>query len=473
MSPFKIPNSRAKLKSPCLDDEDCWFKSRPDVHSMYCVDSICQKLLPPESHCSIPSECASYFFYGPMACSAKCKVENECGISNIVKTAYCCLAVPEQKECIPLRPDLLNGCAAKQNCLMESTGSFKCSARGVNSWLYGVILSIIGNLAINLGINFQKRSYKVEYAYIGRRKIGIFFIGSLLYGVGKVISFSAYIFGNQSLLASLSAFGLISNSMFAPIINNEVFTWKDFTAIFFVLLGSSIIVTNSGKSNKSFSLCELLKLYTKTETIVWFLFLIFSAFSMYLAVKFIEVNSDWRVPGDWFNRFLQRDVHFEDTGVVLSYVMLLLYVGISAFIAAFTSLFAKSFGEMVKRTIVGENQIFSINTHIFLLLLILFTLWQIYWLNRALQHYDALLTLPVFHAIWTVLSIFNAGIYFSDFEHFKRIQLYYFACGLVTIFMGSFFLGLRVRDKDSITAILTLTEIKLIKKTAKKGTAQD
>lgn len=454
------------LTKNCFADADCWSINRPDIHSLYCVDGTCQKLLGPGENCIKPSDCASYFYFGPLACSARCRAENECDKIGIIQitSKYCCRPVPEDRECLPNRPNLLNGCNVKQGCLMDDNGTFKCKSGNLNDWIYGVILSISGNLGINIGINLQKRSYKHPCLKFVDLKIDTLTFGALLYAIGKILSFAAYIYGNQSLLASLSAFGLISNSIFAPLINKEVFTYKDFLSIVFVLGGSSVIMANSGRSNKVYSLCELLKMYTTTENLVWFSSLFALIIILYLVVKYVEVNSDWSFPDDKFEFFKRENTFYEDTSVMLKYLMLIFYVAISALIGAFTSLFAKSFGEMVEKTIAGDNQfIFSV-TYLFFFLLVTFTFWQIYWLNRALRHYDALLTLPVFHAMWTILSMFNAGIFFSDFEYFTYNQFYGFGLGMILIFIGSLFLASRVKDKDKVKVLKIESKIVVEKK---------
>lgn len=450
----------------CKVDEDCWVKPRPDTHSLYCIESKCQKILPPGFRCENPSECASFFYFGPLACSAKCRIENECEHFDIrnLNSKYCCRSVPEKGECMPDRPSMLSGCDPRQSCIMDGKDGFRCTSLGMSSWVYGAFMSILGNLCINIGINLQKKSYKKSSFRVLGILVYNFTLGILMYTLGKVLSFSAYIFGNQSLLASLSAFGLVANSIFAPLINNEVFTWKDFMAILLVLTGSSVIMMHAGRSERAFSLCELLKMYKKTETLVWFLFLGLLILGMYLLIKYVEVNSDWGLPDDFFAFLNRENVFFEEGGVVLKYLMLVMYVSLSALIAAFTSLFAKSFGEMVEKTISGDNQLFFGVTYMFFVLLVGFTFWQIYWLNRALKHYDVLLSLPVFHAIWTVLSIFNAGIYFSDFEYFTKTQVSGFILGLIIIFMGSVFLGSRVYDRDKIRVVPMELDITAVKR---------
>ncbi|KAM0679246.1 hypothetical protein BDAP_000113 [Binucleata daphniae] len=450
----------------CLKDQDCWSKSRPDIHSLYCVDNQCQKLLQPGRKCSQPTDCASYFFYGPLACSAKCRIENECENADAahLNATYCCRSVPEGKDCVYTRPNILNGCDAKQSCLMDQNGEYKCESKNLSSWVVGVFLSINGNLLINIGLNLQKKSYIQRYATILGCSTPLFNLGVMVYVFGKISGFSSYVFGNQSLLASLGAVGLVANSIFAPLINHEIFTWKDFAAIIFVLTGSSLIVMNSGRSHRVFSLCELLKMYQRKETLMWFSFVILLIATLFTLIKFIEVNSDWAIPDDLFTFMKRPNYYFEENGIVLKYFMILFYVGLSSVIASFTTLFAKSFGEMIDKTISGDNQFLYGITYLFFVMIVICTSLQIYWLNRGLRHYDALLVIPVFHVIWTLFSVLTAGIYFQDFEHYSTEQFKGFIYGLLIIFCGSGFLAFRIINHGYIE----VNELMIDKKTISK-----
>ncbi|KAF7683146.1 putative magnesium transporter NIPA8 [Astathelohania contejeani] len=450
----------------CIIDSDCWTKSRPDIHSMYCINNICQRIKPPEYHCINPTDCASYFFYGPLACTAKCHVENECEFdeNNTVDSIYCCRNVPEGKDCMGSRPGLLSGCDKKQSCLINSEGEYKCMSRSVNSWIVGVILSVLGNLLINFGINLQKKSFLQNYYDAFGLKFKLFYLGVGIYVLGKISGFSSYIFGNQSLLASLGAVGLIANSIFAPMINNEIFTWKDFISIILVLTGTSFIVANSGRSHRVYSLCELIKLYKRKETVCWFGFILALIACLFFLIKFIEVNSDWAIPSNDFLFLKSETTYFEENGLLLKYIMVLFYVGLSGSIASLTTLFAKSFGEMIDKTISGENQFLFGVTYLFFILIVLFTTLQIYWLNRALRHYDALLVIPLFHVIWTLFSVATGGIYFQDFEHYSWEQFKGFLTGLGIIFLGSTFLGSRIMNRNKIETNKIIIEREVIKK---------
>lgn len=435
----------------CTNDSDCQIRSRPDLHSSYCVDGECQKLLSAGKHCLKPKDCASYFYYGPLACSARCRAESACEYDELksINSVYCCKAIPEGKECNANRPSLLNGCSSKHGCI-QVDGKYKCMGRNIGAWTLGVYLSIQGNIFINIGLNLQKLSYKRPFYEIAGMQVSVFHFGLLVYISGKISGFLSYIFGNQSLLASLGAVGLIANSIFAPLINSEIFSWKDFMAIIFVLTGTSVIIMNSGRSHKTFTLCELLKMYQRKETIIWFSVILTFIIFAFMLVKFIEVNSEWAFDDDIFNFLKNDNCFFEETGRILKYSIVILYVSLSGIIASFTTLFAKSFGEMIDQTLLGDNQFLYGITYLFFTNIVIFTALQIFWLNKALRYFDALLTIPLFFVFWTFFSIITAGVYFQDFEYYTWEQFKGFMYGFIFTIIGSGFLMGRVYNSNRI-----------------------
>ena len=432
----------------CIDDSDCRISNLPDFSSLYCVNNKCEKIKPPNSQCYLPTECSSFPYYGPLACSETCKSGSECNKIDSEKSTFCCKSIPLKGECNIDRPGSLSGCLPTHVCSLEN-GKPTCLEKREKSWILGIFLSVLGNIFINLGINFQKKSYKQNYINIDSFLLNTMVFGSIVYSIGKIMGFSSYIFGNQSLLAGLSATGLISNSIFAPLINNEIFTWKDGIAILLVLIGSSTIIYNTSKSHVIYSLCKMMKMYKKRNTILWFIFILFCILILYTIIKFVEINSDWENPNDNIE-FLRSTIFFPSDGIVCRYIMVFVYVQLSSFIASFTTLSAKSLGELIDKTLMGDNQFFNLAPYFFLLNLIICTLLQIYWLNRALRHYDALLVVPIFHISWTILSILTAAIHFQDFDHYSLSQLKYFVLGICIIFCGSIFLGLRIVNKNVI-----------------------
>lgn len=441
--------SEAVAAFECLLDNDCRSSGLLDINSYYCVDNRCTKLKRGGMYCARPEECASYPYYGPLACSATCKPNNECYSPEVEKTPFCCRTIPKKGACSPGRPGMLSGCSALHVCETKE-GEGACSDAQGQSWMLGVFCSVFGNILINVGINYQKKSYTQDYFNILGVTVNVMLIGSIIYCCGKLVSFMAYLFGSQSMIAGLSATGLISNSIFAPLINQEIFTWKDAAAIVFVVLGTTILVSNTSVSHAVYSLCELLKMYKSPGTLAWFGFIISSIVLLFLFLKFVEINSDWELYDSEYFQFLSTDVFFDEDGIVCKYLMIFVYVLLSSFIASFTTLSIKSLAEIIDRIYKGDNLLFSKMFNFFIFSLVACTLLQIYWLNRALKHYDALLVIPIFHITWTILSILTAGIYFQDFDHYSPGQVRGFIWGLLTIFIGSIFLATRITARNRV-----------------------
>ena len=143
---------------------------------------------------------------------------------------------------------------------------------------------------------------------------------------------------------------------------------------------------------------------------------------------------------------------FDEDGFTCRYAMVFVYVLLSSFIASFTTLSIKSLAEIIDRIYLGDNLLFSRYFNLFLSTLVLCSVLQIYWANRALKHYDALLVIPIFHVSWTILSIFTAGFYFQEFTHYTPRQMRRFFLGIVVILAGSLFLAARVTNRSHVAS---------------------
>ncbi|EIJ89780.1 magnesium transporter [Nematocida parisii] len=431
---FFLVSAHSVLAGKCRIDADCQISKITGPHSLFCVEGQCVQLKPPGSACSAANECASYPFFGPLACTAPC---NE---------GLCCRFVPNGAACSLNRPISISGCTSGFTCSNREIGPI-CVPSIHKMWIFGPILSVTGNIFINIGLNLQKKSYVMERGTFWGMTINLFALGVLSYVVGKISGFSSYVFGNQSLMTSLGAVGIIANSIFAPMINKEVFTVYDFLCIVFVLIGSSLVLSNAGTGKKDHNLFGLLKNYFSAATFIWFLCLLCLIVALIIFCRIVEDNSDWKLGTE--KPWISLDKKLSKNGYCLKYIMVVAYVAVSASIASFTTLFAKSFGVLISLTLDGQNQFYGPGPYLFGSLVFLCTVGQIYWLNKALKRYDALLVIPIFHIMWTLLSVTTAGIYFKDFSMFTSSQFKNFLLGLVTIFIGSGFLIFRMVGKDT------------------------
>ncbi|EHY66391.1 hypothetical protein NERG_00031 [Nematocida ausubeli] len=190
---FLVP-AGSVLAGKCRVDTDCQISKITGSHSLFCVDGQCVQLKPPGSACNAASECASYPFFGPLACSSQCD------------KGLCCQFIPTGSACSVNRPIALSGCTSGFTCSNKEIGPV-CVPTISRLWVFGPVLSITGNLFINVGLNLQKKSYTVERESIMGLSVNLFGMGVFLYVVGKISGFSSYVFGNQSLMTSLGAVG--------------------------------------------------------------------------------------------------------------------------------------------------------------------------------------------------------------------------------------------------------------------------
>jgi hypothetical protein len=114
----------------------------------------------------------------------------------------------------------------------------------------------------------------------------------LVFVLGNLCNFAAFNFAAQSLLAPLGSFSLVVNVIVAPLLNSEVWTWKDIVGVLLIIAGSTIVVIFAGFPPKDYNLCVLLKLFRQPATVA-FLVVTCSLIGMiFFTILFVEKNLD-------------------------------------------------------------------------------------------------------------------------------------------------------------------------------------
>lgn len=298
-------------------------------------------------------------------------------------------------------------------------------------------------------------------------------------------TFLAFNFAAQSLVAPLAGFGLVSNAIFAFLINSEVFGWRDAIGITFIISGSILVMFFADRSETAYSLCELLYFYTKIETIIMFALILTALILLWMATLVIEEGMDENylylldpstppavesaTSEDEDNEealLIEKKVHhgrmkktllkllcrnenyrFRKDGKMISIILPLCYVTISAIFGSTTTLLAKSCAELINATLQGNNQFNHFFPFLMIGALIAATVLQITFMNKGLKRYDALLLIPSFHAVWTVLSVLSGGVYFGEFNQFTMKQALFFSSGVLSICLGAAVLATRSQRK--------------------------
>ena len=261
-------------------------------------------------------------------------------------------------------------------------------------------------------------------------------LGLSIYIVGNVLSFVAFAFASQSLVAPLGASGLASNVVFAPLINKEVVLITDYIGIVFIVLGSLVVLIVSPSNEKPYTVDELMQMYTEIPTILLLLTLAIASLAAY--------GLTWRKRTSQALS-IDEDLILLDPGKRKNQSVLIpiSYTFLSAVSAALTTLLSKSLVELLNETFRGNNQFNTLLPYIFIVLVGVFALAQLYFINKGLQAFDALLVMPLFHAVWTLLTVLCGGVYFSDFSGLGLGKILVFLIGVLLGLIGAVVLSLR------------------------------
>jgi hypothetical protein len=130
-----------------------------------------------------------------------------------------------------------------------------------------------------------------------------------------------------------------------------------------------------------------------------------------------------------------------------------LAVAFAAFGGALSSVnifMTKTVGELISMTSSGNNQFANPLAYVFFGVLIVSNISSVYWMQRALQLFDALIVVPMFQVTFTVLSILTGAFYFQEIYSFTALQAGLFPLGVMITIGGTYLLSMR--DMDSAIA---------------------
>ncbi|KAI9467566.1 magnesium transporter NIPA-domain-containing protein [Coemansia mojavensis] len=374
-------------------------------------------------------------------------------------------------------------------------------------WI-GVLLVLVGGATLNIGLNLQKYAFRkrqekqaassaksaehcssstpprsVSADHISRQSLDIsvadtmgrastnqpcskyakwlqstlnpiWLLGLGIFVVGNVINFIALQFAPQSLVAPLGAVSLVTNVVVAPLLNNEKIGWFDIGGIALIIAGCVIVVVFSGIVQQNYRLCMLVQLLKARPTVVYLCIISAAIICTYSFLWIVEQgvrrstagidaagNSQIRQ-----SRATRLIPPISSASRYVRYGLPLAYASLGSFMAALTTLFAKTLVNLLSVSLFDhDNQFTSFLPWAILLITVFTAASQVYWINQGLLRYDALLQVPVFYVVWTVLDIIGGGIYFNEFKAFTAVKYVLFVLGVLVIFSGVSLLANRLK----------------------------
>jgi len=290
-------------------------------------------------------------------------------------------------------------------------------------WYVGVIVSILGSVASNFGVNTQKFSMIRELRLGHERsyvKQPIWVLGLLLVIMGAIADFAALGFAAQSLITPVGGFTMVANLFFASMWLGEVITRRDLIATGLIIIGIVFVAAFADKGSQCFTLDILLCLYGRTQFIIYAVGITLLVGSVYSCIYMIRKFRS------------EQDARFEKYKNAYP----ILCASMSGLLGAQSVLFAKSTIEVLKASFRGENQFVYFATYMIIFFMFASIFGQIHWLAEGLREFDAIIMVPIFQCVFVVFTIIGGGAYFAEFSAFSGVQTVMFPFGVILLVLG-------------------------------------
>lgn len=301
-------------------------------------------------------------------------------------------------------------------------------------------------------------------------KSSLWWLGAGLMTVGEIGNFVAYGFAPASVVSPLGVLALVSNCIIAPIFFNEPIAKRNYTGVGISVLGILLIITSVNPSQSQFPssivllnvvlriikelnphdliLCAVSQLQFQIYLLVVLSLIIILLFgSNFQKIwnlvpslafrKGTPLISPLRTSQQpQYNSISQPDSISRPSSTTSSTAFSDLFsnLGLVALFGAFTALSTKCLSSIINFSITAAIE--DPLTYTLLFILVSTAIFQVIFLNKALQRYNATVVIPVHFVFFTISVIIGSAITFHDFENSSPWQLVRFFTGCLLTFVG-------------------------------------
>lgn len=250
----------------------------------------------------------------------------------------------------------------------------------------------------------------------------------------------------QSLLAPLSAVTLLLNVLLSPVFLGEKLTRVEIGATALIFIGAVVTTAFGEHSERTYDVPGLYELYNRWEFIFFQVVSVILIFTLWLFIQrtlpvLEQFNRRARSSSD-------SDIEVSDStpspiGMVrkneapVAIQALPFAFGLLAGLSGAQQLvITKCVSELLSMTIKGENQFVYALTYFLIVFAAGFAVFQISYVSKGLEHFDAVLYLPIYNAFLIVLGIIAGSIYFNEIRDVSATSVALFSVGVLITLSG-------------------------------------
>ncbi|PWA82770.1 magnesium transporter NIPA [Artemisia annua] len=285
--------------------------------------------------------------------------------------------------------------------------------------VHGLILAMVSSIFIGASFIIKKKGL-MKAGVLGTRagsgghsylKQPMWWVGMVSMILGEIANFAAYAFAPAILVTPLGALSIIVSAVLAHYLLDERMHIFGVVGCVLCLFGSTTIVLHAPHETPVSSVRQVWHFATEP------------AFLVYACIVLVIV-------GVLIYRYVPR----------YGQTHLIIYVGICSLMGSLTVMCVKAVAIAIKLSFSGSNQFIYFQTWFFTLLLAVFCVMQINYLNKALDTFNTNVISPVYYVMFTSLTIVASVIMFKDWNKQSASEIATEICGFVTILCGTFLL---------------------------------
>ncbi|XP_075487200.1 putative magnesium transporter NIPA2 [Primulina tabacum] len=290
---------------------------------------------------------------------------------------------------------------------------------GISDNVRGLALAISSSIFIGSSFIIKKKGLKRAGASGTRASKGGYsyllepwwWAGMLTMLVGEGANFAAYAYAPATLVTPLGALSIIFSAVLAHFILDESLHMFGVVGCVLCLVGSVTIVLHAPLEKDFESVMQVWYLATEPGFIIY----------TFIVLVLVVILIFWCVP------------RYGQTHMVV-------YIGICSLMGSLTVMGVKAVGLALKLSFSGSNQFIYFVTWFFTILVIVFCVMQLIYLNKALDTFNTAVVSPVYYVMFTTLTILASIIMFKEWDSQNASQIMTELCGFVTILCGTLLL---------------------------------
>ncbi|KAL1413406.1 hypothetical protein Q8F55_001172 [Vanrija albida] len=256
----------------------------------------------------------------------------------------------------------------------------------------------------------------------------LWWLGLGMIAVGEAGNFLSYGFAPASVVAPLGTVALIANVVFSPLILGESFTRRNLLGTGLAILGAVTVVWSSRDSNPRLSPDQLIAAVTATP------FLVYTALNIAVVVPLVMLSSR----ESYASKYIGIDV------------------GACALFGGYTVMATKALSSLMSSMLFGAFK------HPVawgaVVVLIVTSVLQIKFLNRALMRFDSNQVIPTQFVFFSLAAIVGSAVLYQEFRDVDVNSLVNFGFGIAFTFLGVYFLTTPQPGPNEPTRILAIVD---------------